>query len=140
MTYQIDEKTQRLDISLLAIEAAEELARSQKNIPTDFKSVKILASILQESFSDNLKESGAYRLDHASVVSDAMSNSLDAAFGQKTIAEIANEAIKIADQLNPDNISSKDEEIQKLVAFCVALSDSAALYREEVDDLKKHFA
>ena len=134
-----EKKLERIDISLLAIEAAEELTRLNKGLNTDFKSMKTLAEIINSSFSENTG-GHYYRLDHASLVSSAILNSNQSTTSTKTLKEIANDAIKISNQLNSENISTEGENIQKLISFCVALSDSAALYKEELQEIQKHFA
>lgn len=128
------------DLSLLAIDAAEELERMRKGIKTDFKSTTVLASILQESFSNVSDSNANYRLDRASVFLSAISTTSGSTITKKTISEIAKEAIDIASRLNSGSTRSEESELEKLISFCVALSDSAALYREEVEDLIKHFA
>lgn len=131
------------DISLLAINAAEELERFRRKMETDFNSAKELAKLLTNSFSKKVEESGgAYRLDHASVFSRAISNSVEPEGANKSLAELMDEAGKIATLLhsNTDGVKSKEEELKKLISFCVALSDSAALYWEEMEELKRHVA
>lgn len=141
MTVQTEKTTINRDLSLLAIDAAEELERMRKGLATDSKSIDTLASILQESFSQNIDDTSSnYRLDYASIFSSAISISSDSTVTKKTISQIAEEAITIAYRLNPESIKCEDAELRKLISFCVALSDSAALYKKEVDDLKKHFA
>lgn len=141
MTIQIDRGSDKQDLSMLAIEAAEELERWRRKLPTDFRSVNILSSLLQKSFSQKVDEPGFNpRLDHASVFSNAITNSFGSTVTKKTISEVATEAVKIASILNSENMSSKEDELEKLKSFCVALSDSAALYKEELEELKKHLA
>jgi hypothetical protein len=140
MTVQEGNQSQH-DLSLLAIEAAEELERFRKKLTTDFKAVNALSLILRESFSKHVDQSDLdFRLDHASVFSKAISNSFGSTIKKRSISELANEAIEVASRLNFDSINSKDEELKLLVSFCVALSDSAALYKEELDELNKSFA
>lgn len=141
MTIQIDNNYERVDLSLLALEAAEELERYRHRLPTNFKSVNALSMLLEESFGRKVDDSPLnFRLDHASVFTSAIQNSLGSSVKKKSISEIANEAVKIASRLNSNTINSKDEELKNLVSFCIALSDSAALYKEELEELKKHFA
>ena len=129
------------DLSLLAIEAAEELERFRQNLQTEFYSVNMLAKLLKESFSQKVNETSVgFRLDHASVFSNAIENSFDPNIKKKTISEVASEAIQIASLLNSNTFNSKEDELRKLISFCVALSDSAALYKEEIEELRKNFA
>jgi hypothetical protein len=131
----------RQDLGLLAINAAEELERLRKKLSTDLKSVNTLSNLLQDSFSKKIDSSGFnLRLDHALMFSNAVSNSLDSTLSEKTISEIADEAIEIASRLSQEAANQKEDDLQQLISFCVALSDSAALYKEEMEELRKRFA
>ena len=141
MTIQVNYVPTRVDLSSLAIEAAEELEKSKKNIKTEFKSVIALSKILKESFSEEIGESQFdYRLDHTFVFSKALNISGMASPHKKTISEIAQEARKIASLLDLNKNKSKEADLNRLISFCVALSDSASLYNEEIEELKKHIA
>lgn len=141
MTAQIIKNPIKRDLSLLAIEAAEELERSRRKFDTDFKSAKELSSILEESLPQEVVESGGnIRLDYASVFSSAISNSFHSTVTIKTISDLTKEASRIVALLKSEDIDSIEDDVQELISFCVALSDSAALYKEELEELKKHIA
>jgi hypothetical protein len=126
-----------IDISLLAIHAADELARKKEGLRTSLKSVRLLATLLQTSFSEKVQD---YRFDHLSVVDDALSNSLGIPQSGKTLSEIAADAYKIATQLNPDSFQERMDNLDKLISFCISLSKSAALYRSEQEELFNYLA
>ena len=131
----------KLDLSLLAIEAAEELERFRKGMTTDFSSVNELSSVLQGSITRISSSEYQARLDSVAVFSSAIKNSYGFKENkQKTISEISKEAIAIASKLTPEQAKSADTDLEALIVFCVALSDSALLYNEEVEESKKYFA
>ena len=141
MTIRFIDNPIQPDLSLLAIDAAEELERIRKKIPTVGESILELSKILNESFSEKVEEEGRlYRLDYASVISRAFSNSTVSTLKNKTIADLAVEAGKVASLLGSDEIKTKDDVLKKLISFCVALSDSAAFHQEELEELRKHIA
>lgn len=123
----------RQDLSLLAMDTSEELERLRRDMPTDLQQVKNLSSFLKEFASPD----SYYRLDHASIFRSAMLNSFDKSVADKTTPELAQEVGKIAILLDSNAIKPKEDELQKLISFCVALSDSAALYKEWLGELKK---
>ena len=80
-----------IDLSTLAIMAAEELERLRLGMPTEFNSVKNLAKLINNSFSLKPKGSDSlHRLDHVSVFSRAISKGGNS----KTISELVKEAEK----------------------------------------------
>ena len=133
--------TTNTDLSMLAIKAADELERVRLGMQTEFNSVGRLAEILKNSLSQNpIGSDHPLRLDYVSVFSRAISNSISQDVSSKTILELVKEAEKVVSKLNPDEITTEEKELTKLISFCVALSDSAALYKEEIDELKKQVA
>jgi hypothetical protein len=141
MKIQDENNLLNLDLSLLAIEAAEELERLRKKLPTTLRNVKALSSLLQKSFAKNAEGAPIdFRFDQVEVFSTAITNSIGVGAPKKRISDIANEAMEIAMLLNSNSINSRENDLNKLITFCVALSDSAALYKEELEELKKHIA
>lgn len=136
MTTQIQESPVLEDLSLIAIEAAEELERYKRGYDTDFTYLNLLSTLLQSSFNQKVDNSGAttYRLDHASVLSSTF-YSINRP--KKTLAEIASGVNRIVKILVPGQ-GTKDTNLDELISFCVALSDSAAIYNEELNELRKH--
>lgn len=141
MTISLTNTREKIDISLLAIEAAEELERLKRNLDTDLESVKMLSDLLKHSFLIPNEDANLdYRLDHAAVFSNAYSNSSLNYPRKKSISEIIKEARRIASLLEPNEKRPKRGELDQLISFCVALSDSAAIYKEELEELKKRLA
>jgi hypothetical protein len=132
--------SQNIDLSLLAIQAANELERIKRNMKSDLQSVRLLSEFLNDFFSnkdtdrDKVNELN-YRLDHALVLSNAYSHPTPT---KKSIDDIISEAYRLTNLLMKDKHSK--HELDNLISFCVALADSASLYNEELEDLKKHFA
>lgn len=127
---KVNQQSIKQDLSVLAIQAAEELTRYKKGFDTEFQSFRQLISILESSEKIN-DDNSNYRLDHDSVITSAISISLP----HKTKSDIINEALKIG-----LNKSTSEANLDSLISFLVALSDSAALYNEELEELRKHFA
>lgn len=130
----------KLDLSFLAINSAEELERFRKGLPTEFNAVSQLAAYLEGSLHDVTNHSlDNLMLDSATVLSVAMST----AYGdikKNSFGDIASEAGKIANNLKLEVFSKDANEIERLINFCIALSDSASMYDDEQEELKKRFA
>lgn len=130
---------ERDDLSLLAIEAAEELTRLKEKVPTELTSVNSLSAVLQSSLSEKITDTNSkFRLDHAFVFSSAMSISSGSTLS-KSLSDVAREALEIVAKLKPTTLEL-ERDLDSLISFCVALADSAMLYKEELDDSRKHIA
>ena len=99
-----------MNLSLLSIEAAEELARLNKKLPTSLEKTKELSENLKEFF---------WRLDYQLIFSNAY-NETYSKLPHGKIHEITNKL------KNPPK-----KELKKLTEFCVNLSDYAQAYQEQ---------
>jgi len=121
----------KIDLPNLAIEVVEELSRLNLKKESNLKHTKELSELIKKDFT--------WRSDYSSIFSEAYLS----AYSQ-IISKLPNENSKpymmdIVKKLDmPSDL--KDEEIKKLIEFCTAISDYAALHKEEVDNLKRpHF-
>ena len=129
------------DLSLLAIEAAEELERIRKDLPTSSNAIKSLSEILEKVFSkEKIKTEDDLRYDNAAIFSRAVTNSIDPMFASQNVNDMVKEANRISNLLYKETSNSDKDELSKMISFCVALSDSAALYLQELDELRKRVA
>lgn len=126
----------RPDLAILSIQAAEELERKRLGLAAEMNSVDLLYRLLTTSFKE--QEEGTYPLDYAMVFSSALTNIGELDIASKPIPELAKDALEMAQLLNPVKI--KQTDLPKLVSFCVALSDSAALYKRELEEMRKNIA
>ena len=126
MKIKIDRKA-RPDLSLLAIEAAEEIERTRQNIQTNLKSTKELSGIIKES---------TWRLDYQTICSNAYFSTYapkDFEFPKDLI--LTERLLKLYMKTMIGKLDAapnlKDTELGKLASFCVNFSDHYTLYKEE---------
>lgn len=114
-----------MNLSLLSIETAEELQRFSLKKNTDLKNATELSKLIKEDFSK--------RLDYSLLFSNAYfatySNKIEISKIRDYTKEISNNLI------NP--LKLNDRELEKLVSFCVNLSDYSELHEEEIRELRK---
>lgn len=116
------DKTPKPNLPLLAIESAEDLARLKKNIKTDLKHAKELSELLEKN---------SWRLDYSIIFTEAYFNAYNKNISSENPKKYYEEIYK---KLNsPSKLGKK---LEGLINFCVKLSDSAALYKEEIERLK----
>jgi len=116
-----------MDLSLLAINAAEELQRLRLKKDTDLRYAKELSELIKKDF--------IWRHDYSKIFSEAYHLTYS-----KEISQLPNEnskpqMAKISKKLEfPSN--SENKELERLVDFCVKLSDYSAAHEEEIRKLK----
>jgi len=128
----------KIDLPNLAIEVVEELERTRKGMRTDLKSTKGLSELIK-NHADSIKKDPHTRLDYSLIFSDAYYSTYSVRISKPTGKNLIQYIEPISEKLDsPSDL--KDEEIKKLIEFCTAISDYAALHKEEVDNLKRpHF-
>jgi hypothetical protein len=116
-----------MNLYLLSIEAAEEIQRLRLKKDGSLKYTNELSELIKKDFNK--------RLDCSVLFSEAY-------FGaySKRISVLPNDnsiqhMIKISNKLG-SVLSLKDEDLEKLVDFCVNLSDYSALYEKEIVNIK----
>jgi hypothetical protein len=122
-----EELKKRRDLSLLSIDAAEELQRLRLKKDTSFENTKQLSVLIKEDFANRLDYSEIFKQTYYSTYSSEIPASLN-----RRIFYM----LRVSNQLDsPSNI--KDRELEKLVNFCVNLSDYSAIHEEEIRILKE---
>ncbi len=110
------------DLSLLSIEAAEEIERIRKNISTNLKSTKELSKLIKKDFT--------WRLDYGVRFSEAYYGAYSVNLSELTTKELKPYIETIVKKL--DSISNlESEELGELVGFCANLCTSFSLYEQE---------
>ena len=116
-----------VDLPFLSIDSADEPQRLKLNKSTDLKYTKELSELIKKDFT--------WRYDYSGIFSDAYYFTYS-----KEISRLPDEnskpyMIEISQKLDI-SFSLKNEELEKLVNFCVTLSNYSAIYREEIEGLK----
>ena len=113
---------------MLTIEAAEELQRLNKNINTNLKFAKELSELLQEEFT--------WRLDYSLIFSKAYFQTYSTE-SQLSIENSKQYLETISKNLEYPS-ALEHGELEKLIDFCVKLSDYAAIQEQEIRKLRSH--
>ena len=112
-------------LSMLSINVAEELTRLNKNLPTNLYRSRELSRLMKEKFNN--------RSDYKSIFKDAYHMTFRQDISK--ISDKKNYIDPIYKQLHsPFQISKK--RLEKLIDFCVNLSNYFCLYDQELDLLK----
>ena len=140
MTIQIENSPIKKDLGLIAIEAAEDIERFRQGLPTKFKSLNYLSSILKDTFDWEIVDAEqSYRLDYVSLLSSTFSNLSHPTYVDHSMSDIVKQARTVASQLTPNYIKKNKNKINDLISFCVALSECAAIYKEELKEMNSEF-
>lgn len=128
------------DLPMLAVEAAIELDMIIEGNKAEPKSLNKLAQLLSNSWVDLSETDKKSNLDPATI--SALDQAMqEAEFSGRRISvdDLTTRAIQLAEQLR-DTSKNKTEngDLQKLHRFCLALSDLAASYRQQVFDEEPH--
>ena len=115
------------DLSILSIQAAEDLGRITKNLESELNSAKELSRIIKEEFPRNFSYSLIFSDAHFSTYKEKLPPISNKNY-KKYFKEISNK-LESPYELDKD-------ELQKLVNFCVNLSDYSAMHEEEMRNLK----
>lgn len=129
---EIDLKA-KIDLPMLSINAAEELKRLELKKVTNLKSAKELSNLLKEEISKLAKKDSSHRLDYLTIFSGAYSLTYSPD-NLKLIEENPKQYMEtIVKKLeSPSNL--ENEELEKLLDFCVKLSDYSAAYKKAIDE------
>jgi hypothetical protein len=138
-TAPVSSKLRALDPSLpmLAARAAMELDNYKLTGEVSFEAVKHLCLRLRNSFAINGGGGAKALLDSStvSIVGYAL-NSSNWAGQISTIDQLGNKLQEIAEGLEGAESTPANAPIEKMRDFCVALSKSAASYRQAFNDLR----
>ena len=117
----------RPDLSLLSIEAAEEIERTKQNIETTLKSVKELSSLIKGDFTRFWNYSKIF----SNAYFETYNKEIPILPSKTSIAYMREMSKKL------DNIPNlKDIELEKLKEFCISLNGYSAAYEEWIESLK----
>lgn len=115
------------DLSIISIQAAEDLGRISKNLESGLDSAKNLSKIIKEGFKNN----SGYQI----VFADAYF----AVYNQKVLpilkGRLSEHYEEISKKLEiPGNLN--DKELSDLIEFCVILSDYSSAHEEELRNFR----
>jgi hypothetical protein len=116
-----------MELSLLSIEAAEELQRLKLKKITDLRNTKELSTLIKEDF--------VWKWDYSKIFSEAYFATYSeelSLFPSKKSKNCMNEISKKLE--SPSNLKYK--ELKQLIDFCVNLSDYSSFHDEEIRILK----
>ena len=126
MEIKIKQKPEK-DLSLLAINAAEDLERLNKKMPTELKNAKELSELIKNNFFK--------RGDYSMHISNAYHTTYSKKISKLSSTEVKHYIQEISNKLeNPSKL--KKEDLEKLIKFCANLSDYSALYQHEIDSYR----
>lgn len=107
------------NLPVIAIRAAQEIARMRIHIDIDFSNTREIVSFLQEFL-----ERKTIFLQDKQILERALLNS----FGKEASEDVERSIREILTETKP---------LTELISFCVALSDSAGSYGEEIERLRR---
>lgn len=116
-----------MNLYLLSIEAAEELQRLKLKKSNSLKNTEELSALIKKDFLE--------RLDYSVLFSKAYLEAYS-----KRISVLPNDnsilyMIDVSKKLESPS-SLKNKELEKLIKFCVNLSDYSVLYEKEIKNLR----
>jgi len=109
-------------LPLLSIEAAEELQRFSLKKNTNLKHTKELSDLIKKS---------AWRWDYIEIFSKAYSSAYSIDISKLNFKNSKPYMMDTAEKLESP-LDLREEEIEKLIRFCVNLSDYSALHEEDI--------
>jgi hypothetical protein len=114
------------NLPLLSIEAAEELQRLKLKKETNLEHAKELSTLIKKDFIERVDYSEIFSRAYFATYSSDLPSSLD-----KRIPYVEEISKKLE---TPSNLKYK--ELEKLVDFCVNLSNYSAFHEEDIRILK----
>lgn len=124
-------------LSFLASQAAIELDNLLLRRPTGLEAVQTLGQRLNAATEPVQGSAERRTLMDAPTVS-ILSSAISASRSQdvRTLAELADESWKMANELQVAKDSADRQAITKLRSFCVFLSQNARSYRQSIEDMQ----
>jgi hypothetical protein len=125
------------NVPLLAIEAASEIDELIEGRKTRLDSVTRLAEVLKLSF--RLDEPGERQnfIDSGSVaVFSKAIDELSVGQGVSTVKELAQQAMKVVNDLETSQKGSPTATLEQMRDFCIALASAATAYQQSIFEMK----
>ncbi|MBN1589295.1 MAG: hypothetical protein JW888_07255 [Pirellulales bacterium] len=124
------------NLSLLASQAAIELDNCLLKKPTGLDAVRLLAKQLDSS-TEAVGESNERQALMDAPTASVLSSALDScSLPVQTLAELADKAWEMANDLQNTEPTTNTETIQQLRSFCVFLATNARSLRRDIQDMQ----